>query len=154
MCHECNSSYKLKTDPLCKKDHVTRRKAFYPFDQSSNSNIEVKIGFTTKNITSLSIEEIQLDIKSPGYGEEVESWKEVFGIEERYKAKCLEKEYGKYWLIQAIDEYDNLPEDVKEIFPKEKWVQKQINDANTNPYANGNFIKAGFLEACKRIGVL
>jgi len=153
MCHECNSSYKLKADPLLNKDKVTRRKAFYPFDPS-DPQIQIKIDFITKDLAFLKPEEIQLDISSIGHYEEVESWKEVFGIEERYKAKCLEKEYGKYWFEQAEEEYSNALLELGGAFTKQQWIQYQINAAKRKPYANGNHIKAEFLEACRKIGVL
>ena len=76
------------------------------------------------------------------------------GIKERYKAKCLEKNDGKYWLIQATDEYNNLPANVKAIYSEPQWISKQIDDAKKNPFANGNFLKAEFITACKNIGAI
>ena len=153
MCHECNSSYKLKSDPLHKKDKITRRKAFFAFDNIHHT-IQIKINLLSKDITNLVPEAIQLELTSVDHGEEIDSWKEVFGIEERYKAKCLEKEYGKYWFEQAEEEYKNAVIELGNGFTKQQWIQYQINVANRHPYANGNFIKAEFLKACQRVGVL
>jgi hypothetical protein len=36
--------------------------------------------------------------------EEIEAWKGVYGIEERYKAKLCGKNDGKHWLTQVLDE--------------------------------------------------
>jgi hypothetical protein len=48
----------------------------------------------TKDITKLLPNEIGLQITAPGRVEEVETWKEVFGIEERYKDKLCGKNGG------------------------------------------------------------
>jgi hypothetical protein len=102
-----------------------------------------------KDIDSLQLQDIDLTINSESNEEEIDSWKEVFGIEERYKEKCLSKNYGKFWYQEATDEYENLPEEVKTIYPKAQWVDKLIRSANTNKNAQANFIKAAFLKACK-----
>ena len=154
MCHTCNSSYKLKNDPLHKKDGITKRKAFYPFDKVTNPNIQIRINLLSKNIATLVPEDIQLELTNAGYEEEIDSWREVFKIDERYKAKCLEKEYGKYWYEQAAEEYNNAVLELGGSFTKHQWLQYQINAAKRQLYANGNFIKAEFLEACRRIGIL
>jgi hypothetical protein len=38
----------------------------------------------------------------------LEAWKDVFGIEERYKAKLCGHNEGKAWLVQIIDEAANV----------------------------------------------
>lgn len=153
MCYECNSSYKGTKDPLLKQDKTTRRKAFYPYD-TEEPNIDLGIKINSKNIESLTPEDIHLTISAKGKEEEVATWMEVFGIEERYKARCLAKNDGKFWYQEATDEYDNLPDHVKAIYPKEQWVDKLIKSAKTNKYAQANFIKSAFLEACKESSIL
>lgn len=37
--------------------------------------------------------------------EEIETWKEVYGVDERYKAKLCGENDGKYWLTQVLDEW-------------------------------------------------
>jgi hypothetical protein len=152
MCHECNSSYKGTKDPLHRSNR-SRRKSFYPYDVIS-TNMSISIALRNANIGNLKPEDIDLTISSNGNDEKVESWMDVFGIEERYKAKCLSKNDGKYWLIQATDEYNTLPPEVKAMFSQQQWVQKQVNYAKAKPHASGNFLKAEFLEACRRAGVL
>jgi hypothetical protein len=152
MCHECNSSYKGTKDPLHRRNGI-RRKAFYPYDDV-NSNISISINLINTNIIDLKPADIQLTITSSSNTEEIETWMKVFGIEERYKAKCAGKNDGKYWFIQATDEYNNFPDKVKATFTQAEWIQKQIDDANAHPRANSNFFKAEFLEACRRAGAL
>jgi hypothetical protein len=38
----------------------------------------------------------------------LEAWKDVFGIEERHKAKLCGHNEGKAWLVQIIDEAANV----------------------------------------------
>ena len=153
MCHECNSSYKGIKDPLLKQDKVTRRRAFYPYAEKEPA-IDLTIRLSSKDIESIHPEEIELELSAEGKEEEVDAWTEVFGIEERYKEKCLSKNYGKFWYQEATDEYENLPEAVKAIYPKDQWIDKLIRSAKTNKNAQANFIKAAFLEACLRSGSL
>lgn len=152
MCYDCNSSYKGAKDFL-HKDKV-RRKAFYPFDQNANPNIQISIAIAKSDIASLTPADITLTLISAGQQSEVDAWADVFGIEERYKAKCLEKNDGKYWYEQATEEYENVIADLGVQFTKEQWIQYLINSAKRKPHANGNFIKAKYLEACKASGAL
>lgn len=153
MCHECNSSHKLRQDPIINPTTHARRRAFYPYD-TINYQIEIGIDFNHNDINTLTEHHIQVTLTSPTHQDEVDTWKEVFGIEERYKEKCASKTDGKYWFIQATDEYHNYPAEVKAIYSQPTWVQKMIDDANSNKFAVGNFIKAQYLEACRRMGVI
>jgi hypothetical protein len=160
MCHECNSSYKLIKDPvnaLPKKDPLRnqngRRKAFYSY-KTSPHKIDLKVTLNKKQIKDLVPRDITIELKNPKLQDEIATWNDVFGIEERYKAKCLEKNEGKYWFIQTTDEHKNAQKDLGVKFSQEKWVQYQINAAKRNPYAGGNFIKSEFIIACQNNGAL
>lgn len=152
MCYDCNSSYKAAKDLL--HSNAVRRKAFYPFDTAVNPNIQVAITFSKADISTLTPADITLTLTSPGQQAEVDSWKDVFGIEERYKAKCLEKNDGLYWFEQATMEFANVRADLGAGFTEKQWLQYLINAANRKPHADGNFIKAKYLEACRNIGAL
>jgi hypothetical protein len=152
MCYDCNSSYKGTKDLL--HQNATRRKAFYPFDTTINPNIQITITFSKADISTLTPADITLTLTSARQQAEVDSWKDAFGIEERYKAKCLEENNGKYWFEQATDEFANVQADLGANFTKELWVQSLINAAKRNPLADANFLKAEFLEACRRVGAL
>jgi hypothetical protein len=55
-------------------------------------------------MTTLKPSNIDLHISAPNHDEQVETWKCVFGIEERFKAKLCGHNEGKAWLVQVIDE--------------------------------------------------
>ncbi|MCY2976980.1 MAG: hypothetical protein NTW52_20185 [Planctomycetota bacterium] len=153
MCHECNSSYKLKLDPvrhidpISRKNTGTRRKAFYSYSANSPA-ISVSVTLRTGDVNKLTPDNIDIQIDSPGYDQEVESWTEVFGIEERYKAKCCAENDGKAWLQHVIEESANYGRSVDELLAE---IERAANRA---PYDSANFLKRPFLKACKDAGVL
>jgi hypothetical protein len=71
----------------------------------------------------------------------------VYGIEERYKAKLCGENDGKYWLTQMLDEWK---EDGRNPVDFLTTLRRQ---AQTRPYAECNFLKKPFLDACQQIGV-
>ncbi len=143
-CHECNSTYKLAKDPV--KSTTGRRKAFYPF-ADQGCNIDIKIDLNKPNIDHLVPEDITLEFGPASLGEEIETWKDVYGIEERYRAKCCGESDGKYWLTQVFDEWkgnNRSPADFMSTLTKQ---------ATKNPFAECNFLKKAFLEGCYRVGL-
>lgn len=153
MCHECNSSYKTVKDPLRSSNSKKRRKAFYPYTNEIQPP-ELKIDLKNRDINNLKPEDVNLDITSTAHQEEVDTWMDVFGIEERYKALCMAKHYGKDWYSQIIDGYERAKATLGEDFPKENWVNYLVAAAQSSLCANGNYIKAAFLEGCKRAKIL
>lgn len=156
MCHECNSSYKGVKDPLHHKNSdrtFSPRKAFYVYSATAYPPLEIRFELTNIDIHNLQPTDIDLQITCIGHSEEISSWSEVFGIEERYRAKCLEKNEGMYWYQQIESEYLNAQTELGGSFTKAQWIQFQINSARRTPYAQANFLKAAFLEACLRAGV-
>ncbi len=153
MCQECNSSYKLQKDPvrhidpLHKAKNGKRRKAFYSY-ATVDPGISIKLTLTATNIDNLRPSDISIALDSPGREEEVGSWSDVFGIDERYKAKICAKNDGKYWIVQALDECLNGGKTPQEI------IDKIEQNASSNPWAEANFLKRPFLRACKEAGVL
>lgn len=153
MCHECNSSYKLQKDPLPHIDPIhkaagrTRRKAFYSF-ANVDPGISINVTLATADIDKLVPADITINVDSPGRTEEVESWCDVFGIEERYKAKFCAKNDGKYWLVQALDECANWGKTPQQVFDTIE------ENASKRPWAEVNFLKRPFLKACKDVGAL
>ena len=141
MCNECNSSYKLAKDPLydCKKN---RRKAFYSY-MSEEPEIKIELEIQNKDIANIAPEDINLKINSENYPEEVQTWKELFGIEERYKAKCTSESDGKYWFIQIQDECQNYNMTPKEL------LNSKITEAEKYPLFDTNSLRKPFLEACE-----
>jgi len=71
----------------------------------------------------------------------------VYGIEERYKAKCCTESDGKYWFAQVLDEWKEdgrAPAD---------FLTTLKRQTNKSPFASDNFLKTAFLEGCDQAGL-
>lgn len=150
-CHHCNSSYKTSKDPAyTPKDParaVHRRAVFYPYKAAAHI-IELQITLRHSDVAKLTPTDITLQFGPAAITQEIETWKDVYGIEERYKAKLCGENDGKYWLTQVLDEcqaYDKQPADI---------LAMRAQQAQSRPYADCNFLRKPFLEACQKIGVL
>ena len=149
-CHHCNSSYKTSKNPtLTPKDPagvMQRRKVFYPYAVTPYV-IEIQVSLQHSDIEALTPADIDLQFGPPAIREQIDTWKDVYGIEERYKAKLCGGNDGKYWLIQALDEWKEdgrLPAD---------FLTTIGRQATRNPYAECNFLKKPFLDACQARGL-
>lgn len=142
-CHECNSTYKLSKDPA--NNTSGRRKAFYPYATGTHG-IEIAIDLKAPDIDRLTPADIQLTFGPATAHEEIETWKEVYGIDERYKAKCCGSD-AKDWLEQI-----RIFRDVFDITPEASLATVQQQAAKA-PVANSNFLKVAFLEGCQKIGL-
>jgi hypothetical protein len=154
MCHECNSSYKLQLDvtrnidPIKRKNTGVRRKAFYTY--AATPSISLTLTLNTADVTKLIPGEIDLQISAAGHDEEVEGWREVFGIDERYKAKCCGENDGKAWLQHIIEECANPSTGLT----PDALLALNFRAADRAPYDGANFLKKPFLEACKKAGLI
>ncbi len=149
-CHECNSTYKLSKDPAyapkISKVASVRRKFFYPYTKK-NQAIELQVILQSSDIDRLAPEDISLQFGPQAIREEIDTWREVYGIEERYKAKFCTENDGKYWLAQILDEWKEdhrTPAD---------FLNTLARQTTKSPYAECNFLKKAFLEACNQRGV-
>ncbi len=142
-CHECNSFYKLSRDPA--HNAVGRRKAFYPYATGAHG-IEITVGLHKPDIDHMTPDDIQLSFGPATAHEEIETWKEVYGIEERYKAKCCGSD-AKDWLEQI-----RILHDTHDFPPKDSLAMVQLQTAKS-PFSNCNFLKKAFLEGCQRVGL-
>ncbi len=160
MCHECNSSYKLVKDPLTVPKHRdplkskagTRRKAFYPFS-AMKPEIQIEIALLTRDIVNLKPQDLAVEVTSTVHGQEVEAWKEVFGIDERYQAACCYKNDGQYWYHQIMDEIIQVEALTGTRITIVDWIYKVKRSMVDKPFAEINFLKRPFLEGCERAGV-
>lgn len=145
-CHHCNSSYKTSKDPAyLPKDPAgpaDRRKAFYPFSGVGHS-IELAVSLRPHDIWHLAPEDVTLHFGAVGISQEIETWMDVYGIEERYKAKLCSESDGKYWLTQILDEWQEDGKDPAD------FLIALARQADKKPFADCNFLKKPFLEACK-----
>ena len=71
----------------------------------------------------------------------------MYGIEERYKAKCCSETDGKYWLMQVIDEWQ------KDGRKPADYMGTLARQTQNSPFADSNFLKKAFLDGCQSIGV-
>lgn len=143
-CHECNSTYKLSKDPAQNNDG--RRKAFYPYATSSRA-IEITIDFGTLDIDQLTPADIQITFGPSAIHEEIATWIDVYGIDERYKAKCCSGD-AKDWLEQI-----RILHDAHGVAPEASLaiIKQQAVKA---PVANSNFLKSAYLYACHKAGIV
>lgn len=142
-CHECNSTYKLSKDPA--KNAAGRRKAFFPYAADAHVT-EITVDLNSVDIDKLIPADIQLAFGPSEVGEEIETWKEMYGIDERYKAKCCDGD-AKDWLEQI-----RIFRDVNDLLPEKSLAMLQQQSA-VSPLANSNFLKSAFLEGCQRAGL-
>jgi len=151
-CHECNSAYKLIKDPVFNpKDPLLnasngRRKAFYPYSEDSYQ-IELKLELDCADWSSIKPEDIQISAGPEEIKEEINTWNDVYGIEERYKAKCCGENDGMYWIQQVLDEWHENGRS------PEEYLETLSRHTKRKPYAEANFLKEPFLKACKQEGL-
>ena len=149
-CHHCNSSYKTSKDPAhTPKDParaVQRRAVFYPYKPVAQS-IELQVTLQHSDIAKLTPADITLHFGPAAVAEEIETWKDVYGIEERYKAKLCTESDGKAWLTQVLDEWKELGRDPQD------FLQTLTFNTEKRPFTDCNFLKKPFLDACHQIGI-
>ena len=160
MCNDCNSSYKLERELHLeikgkgKKETIKRRKVFYPYSDK-NWNINLNIELNSLDISKLKANQFSLKIQTNdehSHKEHLAGWKETFGIEERFKANVLRKKRGaKKWVYKIENELLNFQKLTKDMSATAyDHCQYMINEANSDPLDNGNFIKSAFLEECHK----
>jgi hypothetical protein len=149
-CHHCNSSYKTSKDlAYTPKDPARafhRRAVFYPYKVAAHS-IELQVVLMSSDIAKLTPADITLQFGPAAITQEIDTWKDVYGIEERYKAKICGENDGKYWLTQVLDEcqaYGLQPAQI---------LKMRAQLAQKSPYADCNFLRMPFLDACGQIGI-
>lgn len=149
-CHHCNSSYKTSKDPAyTPKDParaVQRRAVFYPYTAIPYI-IELQVALQHSDIANLTPADIDLQFGPAILSEKIDTWKDVYGIEERYKAKLCGDNDGKYWLTQVLDEWQ---EDGRH---SADYLAILARQTQNRPYAECNFLKKPFLDACQKLGL-
>lgn len=149
-CHHCNSSYKTSKDPAYPlKDParaIHRRPFFYPYKTTPHT-IELKIDLKHFDITKLTPADIDLQFGPSGIAQEIDTWKDVYGIEERYKAKLCGEYDGKYWLTQVLDEWKEDGRDPA------NYMATLARQARQAPFADCRFLRKPFLDAFQQMGV-
>lgn len=155
-CHHCNSSYKGSKDPAyspkATNGQQARRKLFYPFAPTP-WRIDLQVRFKPEAIESLQPEDITLDFGPAELIDQIETWKDVYGIEERYRAKLCGDD-ARDWLEQALTQqrWHDESQGAKGR-PASAYLQEIAEYAHERPWANANFLKHGFLQACAATGM-
>lgn len=142
-CHHCNSSYKTSKDPsYTPKDPAGgahRRPVFYPYAVAPYA-VQLQVTLQHSDIEKLKPEDITLQFGPDELSEKIDTWRDVYGIDERYKAKLCGKNDGKYWLNLMLDEWKEKGE-----VPKD-FLATVTRQAQKNPYADCNFLRKAFLD--------
>lgn len=155
-CHHCNSSYKNSKDPAyTPKDlagAVARRKVFYPFS-TENYAVDLQVTLRHTDIKKMSPADIDFSFGPATIAEQIDTWKDVYGIEERYRGKLLDGD-GEAWLEQVLIEWrwhdESAGADGK---APEEYLRDLGRHAERSPYTDANFLKNAFLQACKNEGL-
>jgi len=149
-CHECNSTYKSTKDPAFKPKDKRKpgypRKAFYPYSKKTNC-VTVSVTLSHCDLANLKADDVHLSFAPAAAKEEIETWIDVYGIEERYRAKFCDGD-ARAWLesFRIFNRLTNMS-------PQQFVVA--VNDEFTmNPFANLQFLKKAFVDALHRQGAL
>lgn len=140
-CATCNSKSKTTKDPLYKGQ--TRRKAFYPFAQD-HAGIEISVSLNAADISQLTNSNVVFLFGPASKQEEIEGWRELYKIDERYKEKIAQMKYVLEDLRIAIQNGHGAAE---------ACYRSKLEECDRNPFQDRQFLKKVFLEACKEKGL-
>ncbi|MEG0772632.1 MAG: hypothetical protein RR409_04830 [Clostridium sp.] len=140
ICNKCNSGNKGSKDPL-HDINGNRRKAFYSYNSVPYS-LEIDLILNSHDLENLTPQDINITFGPTSLAEEFQTWNELFGINERYKAKCCSAD-AKHWVTQVLDESQNYG-----LTPIE-FLRGKIKESERSPYSELNFLRKPFLEACE-----
>lgn len=158
MCNECNTSYKHEKTILFTKPEkggrASRRKAFYPYS-NNNWKLDFKVSLYKPYSKKLKRSDIAIETSCGKRHDEVKSWLETFGIEERYKAKLFSKYNGQEWYDKLYNGIHNAR--IKYNKPSltlNEWANELIEECKEKPFVEMNFLKTAFYEECARKGII
>lgn len=154
MCNECNSAYKHEQTILfTKKSPLTpavRREAFYPYSKTKWS-ISFNITLLKPYSKKLKKNDIVITTTCTNKSNQVASWIETFGIEERYKAKILGAFAGGSWYNKFNDGIHTARKKYKNPgLTYQEWGQDLIEECEVSLFSEINFLKKPFFEECVR----
>jgi hypothetical protein len=123
-----------------------KRKTFYPYSKDPH-NIEISVNLNCSDWSNIQPSDVTITLGPDPLKEQINTWLDVYGIEERYKAKCCGKSDGYGWIKNVLD-------DCKEAgIPPDESLQILARHAARRPYAEANFLKKAFLDGCQRAGL-
>ncbi|MEZ8801567.1 HNH endonuclease [Vibrio splendidus] len=155
-CPHCNSSYKLAKDPNIEKPDTVKakaknplrvpRKVFYPYANHTNL-ISLSLSIQTQDWKKLEATDVTLSMGSALIQQELDTWDDLYGISERYKAECCSKNSGKAWLSEVFERSNKLK------LPTKQYVENIELDTELDPFVDKRFLRRSFLVACNRAGL-
>lgn len=149
-CHECNSTYKSAKDPAYlpkdKRKPGHPRRAFYPYSTTPHS-VTVSVTLNHCDLGNLKPDDVHLNFAPAAAEEEIETWVDVYGIEERYRAKFCDGD-AKAWLEEF-----RISNRRRNTSPQE-FVDDVHEQFISSPFANLNFLKKPFVDELRRQGAL
>jgi hypothetical protein len=142
-CNKCNSGNKGEKDPL-HKSNGERRKAFYPFSTIA-PDLSLSISVINKNWSNLQPNDLLIHYQSQAHQEEIETWKSLFRIDDRYKAKLIGSGAAD-WLeqIRIMSEKLDLP-------PKD-YISMLEDSVKNTLFSDCSFLKFAYLKAFENAG--
>lgn len=140
-CDNCNSKSKTTKDPLHKGN--TRRKAFYPFSQT-HTGIKVSVSLKTTDMNQLTSRDVTFTFGPSSKQEEIDVWREIYKIDERYAAKIAQMKYI----------FEDIRHATKNgICSQEEYYRIKLEECDRNPFQERQFLKKAFLKACNSKGL-
>lgn len=142
-CNKCNSGNKGDKDPL-HKSSGERRKAFYPFSMIE-PDLKLSVDVVRKNWKDLQPDDLLITYNTQMHQDEIETWKALFRIDQRYKAKLCGTD-ARAWLEQIrtmSDKFKSMPSECISIMEE---------SAEEFPFSECNFLKFSYLKACEQAG--
>ena len=132
MCHNCNSKYKGQKNTVMDVEK-NRRKVFYPYDTVLFDNeIVVEIDTDEEELSNKDTWDIKINA-SLGYVEELNSWNDIFDIQQRYKNRIVELE--KIWKNRLLEKYRK--QKARGNFNKEYFKEDILDDIKVLEQVNG-----------------
>lgn len=142
-CNKCNSGNKGDKDPL-HKSNGERRKAFYPFSVIE-PDLKLSVDIVRKNWKDLQPDDLLITYNTQTHQDEIETWKALFRIDQRYKAKLCSTD-ARAWLEQI-----RIMSDMFKSIPSE-CISIMEESAEAFPFSECNFLKFSYLKACEQAG--
>lgn len=146
-CYHCNTSYKQATDTLYIKEgeKEKRVKAFLPFKQTDiQSVIHVNVQIEHYDKDNMDNNDFKVTFACEGMEEELENWKRVYQIEERYISFC-----------HSMDKNILIMDMIQRNYMIDSYAKNEIERMESMPYVQNYVILAPMARAiCKCLGVV
>jgi len=132
MCHRCNSKYKGQKNTIMDVKN-NRRKVFYPYDTALfNNEIVVEIDTDEEELSDKDTWNLEINA-SLGYVEELNSWNNIFDIQQRYKNRIVQLE--RTWKKGLLKKYQKRKS--RGNFSKEDFKEDILDDIEILEQVNG-----------------